>query len=129
MKNCCNTPKRFLRKRTRGEQRHARLYLLRLSYYRSKQGRSGEKHSPCRPCFLHLIRRLCPGRLSVQSGARVRQLLIIPAGSPSSQFYNEVHGTLWEPKADIKDYTRSPADLQRLLLILDSFYKTNLAAM
>ena len=44
------------------------------------------------------------------------------------QFYNEAHGTHWEPKASIKDYTRSPADLQRLLLILDSFYKTNLAA-
>jgi len=42
------------------------------------------------------------------------------------RLYNEAHGTDWEPKASIKDYTRSPADLQRLLMILDSFYKTNL---
>lgn len=40
--------------------------------------------------------------------------------------YNAVNGTDWEPKASIKDYTRSPADLQRLLMILDSFYNTGL---
>lgn len=36
--------------------------------------------------------------------------------------YNAAHGTDWEPKSSIKDYALSPADLQRLLLILDSFY-------
>ena len=40
--------------------------------------------------------------------------------------YNAANGTDWEPKASIKDYTRSPADLQRLLMILDSFYQTGL---
>ena len=36
--------------------------------------------------------------------------------------YNAANGADWEPKASIKDYTRSPADLQRLLMVLDSFY-------
>ena len=40
--------------------------------------------------------------------------------------YNAANGADWEPKASIKDYTRSPADLQRLLLILDSFYEAGL---
>lgn len=40
--------------------------------------------------------------------------------------YNVTNGTDWEPKASIKDYTRSPADLQQLLMILDSFYHTGL---
>lgn len=40
--------------------------------------------------------------------------------------YNAANGTDWEPKASIKDYTRSPADLQRLLMILDSVYETGL---
>ena len=40
--------------------------------------------------------------------------------------YNAANGADWEPKASIKDYTRSPADLQRLLMILDSFYDTGL---
>ncbi len=40
--------------------------------------------------------------------------------------YNTANGADWEPKASIKDYTRSPADLQRLLMILDSFYETGL---
>lgn len=40
--------------------------------------------------------------------------------------YNAANGADWEPKASIKDYTRSPADLQRLLMILDSFYKAGL---
>ena len=43
--------------------------------------------------------------------------------------YNTVHHTDWKPKASIKDYTRTPADLQRLLLILDSFYGTDLSSM
>ena len=42
--------------------------------------------------------------------------------------YNRANGTNWSPKASIKDYTRSPADLQRLLLILDSFYGMGLSA-
>lgn len=42
------------------------------------------------------------------------------------ELYNTKNGTNWEPKASIKDYTRSPADFQRLLLILDSFYGTDL---
>ena len=42
--------------------------------------------------------------------------------------YNAANGADWEPKASIKDYTRSPADLQRLLMILDSFYGTGLSA-
>ena len=42
--------------------------------------------------------------------------------------YNAANGADWEPKASIKDYTRSPADLQRLLMILDSFYGTALSA-
>ena len=36
--------------------------------------------------------------------------------------YNAANGADWESKASIKDYTRSPADLQRLLMVLDSFY-------
>lgn len=44
------------------------------------------------------------------------------------RLYNEAHGTDWEPKASIKDYTRSPADFQRLLLILDSFYRVDWTA-
>ena len=40
--------------------------------------------------------------------------------------YNAANGADWEPKASIKDYTRSPADLQRLLMILDSFYETGM---
>ena len=40
--------------------------------------------------------------------------------------YNAANGADWKPKASIKDYTRSPADLQRLLMILDSFYDTGL---
>ena len=36
--------------------------------------------------------------------------------------YNAANGADLEPKASIKDYTRSPADLQRLLMVLDSFY-------
>lgn len=43
--------------------------------------------------------------------------------------YNIAHHTDWKPKASIKDYTRTPADLQRLLLILDSFYGTDLSSM
>ena len=43
--------------------------------------------------------------------------------------YNTVHHTDWKPKASIKDYTRTPSDLQRLLLILDSFYGTDLSSM
>ena len=39
---------------------------------------------------------------------------------------NAANGADWKPKASIKDYTRSPADLQRLLMILDSFYDTGL---
>lgn len=42
--------------------------------------------------------------------------------------YNHASSASWEPKASIKDYTRSPADLQRLLMILDSFYGTKLSA-
>lgn len=42
--------------------------------------------------------------------------------------YNTANGADWEPKASIKDYTRSPADLQRLLLILDSFYEAGLTS-
>lgn len=41
--------------------------------------------------------------------------------------YNVAHGTDWEPKSNIKDYAQSPADLQRLLMILDSFYGTGLS--
>lgn len=41
--------------------------------------------------------------------------------------YNAANGADWEPKASIKDYTRSAADLQRLLMILDSFYGTSLS--
>lgn len=41
--------------------------------------------------------------------------------------YNRANGTDWEPEASIKDYARSPADLQRLLMILDSFYETGLS--
>lgn len=40
--------------------------------------------------------------------------------------YNAAHGTGWEARASIKDYAASPAELQRLLLILDSFYQTEL---
>lgn len=36
--------------------------------------------------------------------------------------YNAAHGTDWEPEASVKDCARSPADLQRLLLVLESFY-------
>ena len=36
--------------------------------------------------------------------------------------YNTANGADWEPKASFKDYTRSPADLQQLLMVLDSFY-------
>ena len=36
--------------------------------------------------------------------------------------YNEAHGTDWVPKASVKDYTRSPAEFQRLLLVLENFY-------
>lgn len=43
--------------------------------------------------------------------------------------YNAAHGTDWEPKANIKDYAQSPADLQRLLLMLDSFYSSELTAV
>lgn len=41
--------------------------------------------------------------------------------------YNASHGTDWKVKDSVKDYASSPADLQRLLLMLDSFYGTNLA--
>lgn len=42
--------------------------------------------------------------------------------------YNAVHGTDWTPKANVKDYTETPADFQRLLLMLDSYYGTDLAS-
>lgn len=42
--------------------------------------------------------------------------------------YNAAHGTDWTPKASVKDYAQSPAELQRLLLILDFFYSTELTA-
>ena len=36
------------------------------------------------------------------------------------------NGADWKPNASIKDSTRSPADLQLLLMILDSCYDTGL---
>ena len=41
--------------------------------------------------------------------------------------YNAGHGTGWQAKDSVKDYAGSPAELQRLLLMLDSFYGTDLA--
>ena len=43
--------------------------------------------------------------------------------------YNAANGTDWEIKASVKDYARSPADLQRLLLILDFSYSTGLTEL
>lgn len=43
--------------------------------------------------------------------------------------YNAAYGTDWAPKDSVKDYAKSPADLQRLLLILDSFYSSDLTAI
>lgn len=36
--------------------------------------------------------------------------------------YNAAHGTGWAPKRSIKHYADSPADLQRLIELLESFY-------
>lgn len=43
--------------------------------------------------------------------------------------YNAANGTDWEIKASVKDYARSPADLQRLLLILDFSYSIGLTEL
>lgn len=43
-----------------------------------------------------------------------------------TQEYNNAHGTDWEPKASVKEYVQSPADLQRLLLLLEDFYHIDL---
>ncbi len=40
--------------------------------------------------------------------------------------YNAVHGADWAAKTSVKEYAQSPADIQRLLMILEDFYSTGL---
>ncbi len=40
--------------------------------------------------------------------------------------YNAVHGAGWAAKTSVKEYAQSPADIQRLLLILEDFYRAGL---
>ena len=41
--------------------------------------------------------------------------------------YNAAHGTDWALKPSVKDYAQTPADLQRLLLILGSYHGLDLS--
>lgn len=55
---------------------------------------------------------LCQGVLTrEEADARVIEL---------TESYNLLHGTRWAVLDDIRDYTRTPADLQRLLLLLEA---------
>lgn len=39
-----------------------------------------------------------------------------------TEVYNKAHGTFWKAKTSVKDYTRSPADFQRLMAVLDYWF-------
>lgn len=39
-----------------------------------------------------------------------------------TEAYNKTHGTFWKAKTSVKDYTRTPADFQRLLAIVDYYF-------
>lgn len=64
-----------------------------------------------------------PGRVRTELTQRLDQLTL----ATLVEEFNAAYGTDWEPKDSVKDYAATPADLQRLLLMLDEFYGTSLA--
>lgn len=67
---------------------------------------------------------LTDGAQAVSSGVYLEEASQLAADL--TEEYNAAHGTDWEPKASVKEYAQSPADLQRLLLILENFYHADL---
>lgn len=76
--------------------------------------------------FTHLVPEDDPDPTQSVTAGMYRKGLNLVVLPGLVEEYNQSNGTHWKPKDSIKDYAASPADLQRLLIILDSFYHVGL---
>lgn len=118
-------------------QTSRRPYRWTLEFEERLEGRQINLITACDFLFLALVDNLdeamfthpYPADAAGPGGSALSGMTAEIANSVSlpalAEEYNAAHGTNWRAKPSIKHYADTPADFQRLMDLLESFYKVN----